>query len=324
MEIADIPTPEAMIGRKGLKICAVVSMSSFPSTPRTRRYGRARNDFCTCAVYRDRDNVYSALMIIDAHTHAFPDAVAERAIPWLEEEGKIKAYLDGTIRGLLESMDRAGIDAAVVASIATKPSQFDSILRWSQSIANERIIPFPSVHPADDKCVDQVSEIRKAGFRGVKLHPYYQKFSLEEERIRRLLERIEREGLVLLIHAGFDLAYERFRVADPRMIAETLELLPGLKLIASHFGSWEDWDEFERHLLGREVYIDTSFSVTYMGADRARRLINAHPEEYILFGSDSPWGSQPADLSEIESFNLDDRKTQKILGANARRLLGID
>jgi len=85
--------------------------------------------------------------IIDFHAHAFPDALAERAIAHLEKEGNAKAFLDGKVSSLLASMDSAGIERAVVCSIATKPEQFAPILKWSREIASQRIIPLPSVHP---------------------------------------------------------------------------------------------------------------------------------------------------------------------------------
>ena len=66
--------------------------------------------------------------IIDFHTHAFPDELAERVIKMLEDEGGVKARLDGKISSLLGSMDKCGIEKSVICNIATKPAQFDSIL----------------------------------------------------------------------------------------------------------------------------------------------------------------------------------------------------
>ncbi len=87
-------------------------------------------------------------MVIDIHTHAFPDHLAPRAVAQLQAETEdIQAVLDGTTSDLLRSMDRAGIDASVVASIATRPEQFEPILRWSAAIRSPRLLPFPSVHP---------------------------------------------------------------------------------------------------------------------------------------------------------------------------------
>jgi uncharacterized protein len=262
-------------------------------------------------------------MIVDAHTHAFPDAVAERAIPFLEEEGQIRANLDGTVASLIASMDRAGIKVSVVASIATKPTQFASILSWSKSIASDRIVPLASVHPDDPDVLEHIGDIKAAGCLGLKLHPYYQKFSLTEDRIYRLFERIDQEGLIVLLHTGFDIAYEHIRIVDPIKIRALIDTFPGLKLIASHFGAWSDWDEVDRYLLGRELYIDTSHSMQFMGDERVRRFLLEHSEEHLLFGTDSPWGNQADDLRCIDAFDLPGSRRKKLLGDNAAKLLGL-
>ena len=131
--------------------------------------------------------------IIDIHTHAFPDHIAAAAIPALEKEGNIKSYLDGTVSGLLASMDRSGIEQSVLCSIATRPDQFASILDWSKTIRSERIIPFPSLHPNDPRLLAHLQTIHDEGFKGVKMHPYYQEYFLDDGRlvewadVRRLL-----------------------------------------------------------------------------------------------------------------------------------------
>ncbi len=262
-------------------------------------------------------------MIIDVHTHAFPDVLARRAVPSLEAAGDARAFLDGTIGSLLDSMDEAGVDVSVVASIATRPEQFDSILTWSRSIASRRIVPFPSVHPLHPRALDQITEIRTSGFVGIKLHPYYQDFTLTDSRILSLFGRIEREGLVLLLHTGYDMAYARTRLAAPAMVAEVLRSFDALKLIATHFGGWEEWDEVERHLLGRDVYIDTSYSIPFLGAARAREFLDAHPAARVLFGSDSPWASQLRDIEAINALDIEEGRRKALLGGNAQRLLGL-
>lgn len=262
-------------------------------------------------------------MIVDAHTHAFPDGIAARAVPLLEREGEVEAFLDGRLSSLLRSMDSSGVDIAVVASIATKPAQFESILRWSSTIASSRILPFPSVHPDDPYAARRVGEIARAGFRGVKLHPYYQGFSLTDVRMRRVYEAIQSERLTLLMHTGFDLAFPRERIADPAKTREVIDRYPGLKLIASHFGAWEDWEEFERRLLGREVYIDTSYSIASLGPERAKRFMEKHPDDYVLFGTDSPWGGQAEELAAIRDLGLSPVLERKVLGENAVKLLGV-
>ena len=100
---------------------------------------------------------------IDFHTHAFPDFLAERAITQLQARAHgYRAFLDGTIPALLRSMDSAGIEKAVVCSIATTPAQVDSIIQWSAEIASDRIIPFPSIHPQTDDVKEKLIEAIRA------------------------------------------------------------------------------------------------------------------------------------------------------------------
>ncbi len=261
---------------------------------------------------------------IDFHTHAFPDSLAENAMPRLEEEGNVKASLDGRLTSLLESMHRAGIAKSVVSSIATKPSQFRSIFEWSKSITSERIIPFPSIHPNDTKVLQRIDAISREGFKGIKMHPYYQDFVLDEQRMLPLYERISERALILLVHTGFDIAFERKRIADPERIVRIVENFPDLKLVTSHFGAWEDWQQVEKMLVGKPIYMDISYSFEFMDREVARRILVSHPQDYLLFGTDSPWGDQENTLDLVREMNLNEQRLCAILYSNAERLLGLD
>jgi hypothetical protein len=263
-------------------------------------------------------------MIIDFHTHAFPDALAERALPMLEKEGKVKAVLDGKVSSLLRSMDEAGIHASVVASIATRPQQFESIFQWSKAIASDRLVPFPSIHPADPQAVEHLRQVHEHGFKGVKLHPYYQDFDLDEQRLWPVYATLQDCGLLLLCHTGFDLAFARVRKCDPVRILRVLESFPRLRFVASHLGAWEDWGEVERHLIGRPIDMDVSYAIDWAGPERARKLILNHPPERILFGTDSPWAGQRETLEQVRQLELGAEREALLLGRNAARLLGLD
>lgn len=262
------------------------------------------------------------MTIVDIHTHAFPDAIAERAMRHLSDAAQVPAYLDGTVSALIGSMDGAGIDRSVVASIATKPSQFESILNWSRAIASDRIIPFPSIHPGDPEWSDRIDDVADQGFAGIKLHPYYQGFNVDDEGLLPFYAKLQTRGLVVLMHAGFDMAYDRTRCAEPARIARVNAQFPELKLVAAHLGAWEDWDEVRRHLIGRRIYLDTSYSLPFMSKDAARELIMAHPADYVLFGSDSPWEDQNAALQQLSALDLPEECLGAILGNNALRILG--
>jgi uncharacterized protein len=260
-------------------------------------------------------------MIIDFHTHAFPDAVAAKAIPSLENVGKIKAHTAGTTRSLLASMDLAGIDRSLICSIATRPEQFEAILDWSRQIKSERLIPLPSIHPDDPNLVERVYTVQREGFIGIKMHPYYQDYFLNEKRLDPLYDALSDTELLLVVHCGYDIAYPRIRCADPAGILRLHERFPKLRLISTHFGGWELWDEVEEILIGRKIYMEISFALQYLKEEQAIRMLNNHPPEYLLFGSDSPWVDQTEYITKLKSLALNDKLLTGILGENALKLL---
>ena len=262
--------------------------------------------------------------VIDFHTHAFPDELAGRAMARLQEEGSVRAALDGTLSSLLAAMDRAGVERAVLASVATKPTQYRSILDWSLSAASDRLVPFASVHPDDPRALEHVREVARAGLRGLKLHPYYQGFALDEERMHPYYAAAREAGLVLLLHAGYDLAFPRDDAADPARTRRVADAFPGLPLVASHLGAWEDWDRVEAHLVGAPVYLDCSYCHLSISRTQARRILLRHPADRLLFGSDAPWGEPGATLEWVRSLDLGEARAEALLAGNAARLLGLD
>jgi uncharacterized protein len=261
--------------------------------------------------------------IIDFHTHAFPDNLAARAVPLIAREAGVPAFLDGKVSSLLKSMDRSGIERSVVCSIATKPGQFMKILDWSKSVRSDRLVLFPSVHPAAPDVLEQIRMIHAEGFLGIKIHPYYQEFYLDEPRMEPIYECMRECGLMVVCHAGFDAAFPRVRRADPKRIWKVVANFPGLKFVATHLGAWENWAEVERWLIGRPVLLETSFSIPYCGVEVARRLLMAHPADYIMFGTDSPWAGQVEEIERVKALDLPADRRQKLFYANARRLLGL-
>ncbi len=260
--------------------------------------------------------------IIDFHTHAFPDNLAARAMKALcDGAPDATAFHDGTIAGLLKSMDEAGIDKGVVCNIATKPSQFEPILKWSKEIASSRIVPFCSIHPDDSDAVNHISAIKAAGMKGIKMHPYYQDFNLNESRMMPIYERISKEGLILVMHCGYDIAFPPIRRVDPAMIVEVTERFPQLKFVATHMGAWKMWEEVSQLLVGRPIYIEISFALELLPPDEARNILMRHGEDWLLFGTDSPWTDQTNALRLLRGLNLPTTRLHKLLSGNATMLL---
>lgn len=272
-------------------------------------------------------------MRIDIHAHAFADAIAERAMHALTAKMPPDYECsDGRLGTLLSELERLGFDAAVLCSIATKPAQFDVIMKWSDAIrqgvfgeaAARRIMPFLSVHPRDPDRFRRVEQTARAGFKGLKIHPYYQECLLDAPEMIELLRCAQRNDLVVMSHVGFDIAFPRDRICDPARVLRVLDAVPGLKLIASHFGGWQDWDEAERLLIGQPVDLDISMTRGHLEPARMREMLLRHPPGHLHFGSDWPWSSQAGDLALIDSFNLPPDRLEALMGANSARLLGLD
>ncbi len=258
---------------------------------------------------------------IDFHTHAFPDQIAPMAIQALEKKGNVKAYLDGTVDDLLSSMDRAGIERSVVCSIATRPEQFYPILNWSQSIKSERIIPLPSVHPRDPEAMAHLVEIKDQGFIGLKMHPYYQDFLLDDPELLDMYQRISELDLLLVMHTGYDIGYPRIQRADPKRILNVVEEVPQLRLITTHLGGWDEWTDVRNLLTGRPIYMEISFALDFLDQIRLRELIENHPPEFILLGTDSPWADQETTLKMLAKLGLNADLFSRIVRDNALQLL---
>lgn len=262
-------------------------------------------------------------MIIDFHTHAFPENIASHAIPKLEAAANVKASTNGTIKGLLESMGHAGIEKSLVCSIATKPDQFTNILKWSNNIKSPRIVPLPSIHPTDNEVEAKISMIKQEGFCGIKMHPYYQNFILSSPLLTPIYESLIENDLFVVMHTGLDIAFTPDRRASPQEILTVTSKFPRLKFVATHFGSWNMWDEVEKTIIGHPLFIEISMALQFLSTEQAVRMFEAHPSDYLLFGSDSPWEGQKAAITRLKKLGLESSLEDKILSKNANQLLNV-
>jgi hypothetical protein len=265
-------------------------------------------------------------MIIDVHTHAFPDTVAAKAVPQLSQASGFTVHHAGTLGSLRDCLGHAGVSMAVVQPIATKPAQVRSINDWAMENAGDNIRFFATLHPDFAQYRDELRRVRREcpAIRGIKLHPNYQDFHPDDPRLRPMFQACAAEDFLVLFHAGHDAAFVE-APGSPDRIARLLDAVPDLRVICAHFGGWKLWDDVETHLLGRpNVYLETSFTIGYLPGDRMREMARRHGVERVLFGSDSPWRDQAADLAALGRMGFNADELDGILGRNAASLLGID
>ena len=260
-------------------------------------------------------------MVIDFHTHIFTDKIAKTAVSNLAKKGNVKNYLDGTLAQLEESMARAGIDRSVVLPVITKPTQTDKINRWVAGLNRPGIIPFGGIHPQNEQHRENLKLARELGLKGIKLHPDYQDFFIDDPKYRGFLYDILDMGFILVIHSGLDVGYQPPYHCTPQRLRHVLDDMKGGTIVAAHLGGHTMWDEVERYLVGQKVYLDTSMGLRYYGADTFRRIVANHGSENMLFATDSPWEDQGEELKRMRSFGLEERDLENILYRTAVNLL---
>jgi len=264
------------------------------------------------------------LKILDFHTHCFSDAVAERAMAVLTENAQYPPHFDGTLSGLLASMERAGISHAVVLNIATNPRQNTAVNNWAIELAKvPNITAFGSIHPdfADYKA--EITRIKAAGIRGVKFHPDYMGFFADDPKAYPIYEECAAAGLIMLFHCGQDLVPRDPPKCTPDRFAKLVRDLRGAKLVGAHLGGQMMWDDVFEHLLGKDVYLDTSFGFKYMTAPQIKRVLDTHDSTKILFGTDTPWQDQSIEVEEMSGYVKNKRLYEMIIWQNGARLLNL-
>ncbi len=264
-------------------------------------------------------------MVIDFHTHAFPDAIAARAIALLVQNcgGEYRPCSDGTLSGLLHNMDAFGVDMSVVQPVITKQSQTKSLNEWAASICSARMISFGGIYPHTDDYKRDIDFVCSLGLKGIKLHPEYQQFTVDAPAMLRLYDYALSKGLMLLFHAGVDPAYPPPVHSSPKQFAAISKAMQGGVMIAAHLGGMRQWDDVERYLAGTDMYIDTSMGFSYYPHDQFLRIVKAHGAQRVLFGSDAPWSKADREIATLQSLPLTEEEKACILYKNAERLLGL-
>lgn len=269
-------------------------------------------------------------MLIDFHTHIFPNAIAKKTVEKLsmsilhfQKVQAIHARTDGTLEGLRALMTAEGVDISVTMPIATKVRHTATINKFAAEAESRDIISFAGIHPMDENYEKTLEEIAEAGFKGIKLHPEYQEIDIDSPECIRVLKKAEELGLYTTIHAGADFGMPEPYHCCPRQLKNVLECVSGKYIIAAHMGGFVMWDEVEKYLVGTPILMDTAVVCSFMPLEQFKRIVKNHGADKILFGSDCPWESPRATLDFILSAGLCEEEVELIKHKNAEKILGI-
>lgn len=280
-------------------------------------------------------------MVIDFHTHTFPDKIAAATIEQLKQKSRTENFSDGTTEGLSEKLKANGIDLAVVLPVVTNPLKTakinDAAALLNEHTAQTRVFSFGGIHPDTPDYKSELKRIAALGLKGIKLHPAYQQVHLDDIRYERIVGYADELGLIVSIHGGVDIGIAG-GWSTPARARKLLDDVKPRKLVMAHMGGWMMWNDVKKYLCGRPIYLDTSFSCGSFGyqpsvpqserlqpltEEEFTEIIRLHGADKVLFGTDSPWSDHAAQLALIRRQPLSEEEKARILGENAKKLLQL-
>lgn len=282
-------------------------------------------------------------MIIDFHTHTFPEKNSVNIIQKLGGISHTMPFTDGSVRGLIASMKEAGIDYSVNLPVMTSAGQVekvnDSLINQREQLLSEGVITFGGMHPDYENYQEELKHIKQSGIPGIKIHPAYQNVDLDDVRMMRIIDCASELDLIVLTHAGIDIGLYDHNYCSVEHILKIIDQIHPPKFVLAHMGNWDCWEDVERDLAGANVWIDTAFAVGSITADLRQdtrpykeetlsdedfvRICRKHGMDKILFGTDSPWQEQKEYIERIRRTGLTSEEQELVFAGNARKLLAI-
>lgn len=286
-------------------------------------------------------------MIIDFHTHTFPDKISANVVRSLAMKSCTMPFTNGSMSDLRASMEKAKIDYSVNLPVMTSPDQVEKInhrfVDSAPDLKEQGIIAFGGMHPDYEHVKEELKYLSENGIAGIKIHPAYQGVDLNDMRFLRIIDIASEYGLIVLTHAGIDIGVFDHNYASTKHVLQILKEVQPKGFVLAHMGGWADWNAVESDLAGANLYFDTAFSygpivpypeasevakenpycTTTLPDEQFVRLCKKHGADKILFATDSPWQGQAEYVKRFCSMDFSKEEQQQILGENAAGLLGL-
>lgn len=262
------------------------------------------------------------MKITDSHAHIFPQKIALKASGATGEFYGVTMHHDGMAHTLSPLLAKAGISRALVCSPATTPHQVESI----NDFIAEKCEKYPeffgvaTLHPDTEDTAREIERIEKLGLHGVKYHPDFQRFRIDDEKMFSTYKLLEEKGIPVLFHAGD----KRYDFSGPKRIINVIERFPDLRIIAAHFGGYSEWDEAWKYPKHKNLYFDTSSSLWVMTNEEAAKFIDHFGASQFMFGSDFPMWTPEEELEKFLAIGLSDSQNEQILNKTFEELFQIE
>ncbi|NMB26141.1 MAG: amidohydrolase family protein [Firmicutes bacterium] len=261
------------------------------------------------------------MTILANHAHVFPEEV------WSE----------GSLEELLRLMDACQIDQAVAfapfADQVRKVGIEPNLWLADELRKHDRIYGFGTIDLKAGGLAGQVETIAQLGFKGIKLHPAFQKFNILAEELHELYAAAEELGLLLCFHLGVH--WHLIKDYHPLLCDELAHLYPRLKFTMEHVGGLSFFLDalavLTNNLESKNVYAGITSVLNkdknllwYLGPERMELLAALIGSEQMIFGLDFPYNGiyeTKETIDMIQGLDLSKEDKAKILGGNLSALL---
>lgn len=262
------------------------------------------------------------MIIHDAHTHIFPEKIAEKATNSIGHFYEFdNMCCSATTENLLKNSSEINVGYKLVCSSAVTASQVDSINSFivSECKKNKSFVGFCALHPETENFIDVLDYIQENNLVGIKFHPDFQKFNIDDKSAYPMYKEAAKRNLPVLFHMGDN----RYDFSSPERLKKVLFDIPDLTVMAAHFGGYMRWDDAINLPKKDNLYFDTSSSLTKLSKDMALKFIEKFGEDHFLFGTDFPMWKSTEELERFLSLNLGKKTNEKILRLNFEKLFSL-
>jgi len=277
-------------------------------------------------------------MIIDAHTHLFPDEVQKKRSSFFRRDEGFRLIYESaksrlaTLEDLLKAMDRDGVERSVVCGFPWKDPGLcrggNEYLLHCWHRHPHRIIPFACLPPYSPRLAEREMEWSLSrGMRGIGELAFYRRgiSPRDVKHLRSILGSLSRWRIPLLLHVnepvGHD--YPGKSLKDLQPVYHLLSALPDVTMILAHWGGgfffYELMPEVAR--VAHNVFYDTAASPFLYRFQVYPLAVKIVGSGRILFGSDYPLIRPGRYFEELKRSRLPAQVQAKIKGQNAHRLL---
>ena len=276
-------------------------------------------------------------MIVDVHTHIFPDEMRDRRYKLFKNEPEFQSIYENSstkmvsYEELLVAMDENGVDISVIFGFPWNTYEFAKV---NNDYVIEAVKKYPDkfigmccINPFNKNAINEVERCLKAGLKGVGEIAFYHS-DITHDIIKSLedIMRLCREFKVpFMLHTNEPVGHEYPGKADMKLksIYNFLKTYPENKIILAHLGGgifFYNIMKKEVEDVLKNVYFDTAAVPFLYKNEIYNESLKFAGKDKILFGSDYPLIKPARYFKDINEVITDKELNLKIKGKNALKL----